>query len=222
MLASKKLNTDIRPLKGLDSIPEVEQRMELLDTDYLPVVDSTTHKLIGQASRKAIRNLSDDAKYVSDIGLEEAVKVYAAQHIFEAIRLMLLYEMRIIPVVDEQMTYLGTVQKQDVLEALTGMLNLTAYGSIVTIELHQRDFSLSEIVHLIEVEGAKILGVTVEVPDAVSNLYEVSIKLNIEDVSRVAASLRRYGYSVSAESGTEAFGIDLETRADELMKYLDM
>lgn len=222
MLAKKKLNTDIRPLKAQDSITKAEQKMEELNSDSLPVVDSTTHKLIGQVSLKAIRNLSGDAQYISDIELEEAVKIYDAQHVFEAARLMLLYEMRFIPVVDDEMTYLGTVRKQEVLETLTDMLNLAEYGSIVTVELQQRDFSLSEIVHLIEVEGAKILGVTVEVPDADNRLYEVSVKLNLKDVSRVAASLRRHGYSVSAESGTEAFGVDLETRADELIKYLDM
>lgn len=222
MLAKKKLSNDIGPLSGQDSVSKAKRQMEELDADFLPVVDSTTRKLIGQVSLKGIRNLSDDAQHISDIELEEAVKIYEAQHVFEAARLMLLYEMRFIPVVDDELTYQGTVRKQAVLEALTGMLNLAEYGSVVTIELRQRDFSLSEIVHLIEVEGAKILGVTVEVPDADNELYEISIKLNLKDVSRVAASLRRYGYTISAESGSEAFGMDLETRADELIKYLDM
>lgn len=222
MLVSKKLNKDVSPLKARDSVLKAEQQMEELNSDYLPVVDSTTHKLIGQISRKTLRNLSDDARYISDISLEEAIKIYDAQHVFEAMRLMLQYERCSIPVVDDQMTFLGTVRKQEVLEALTGMLNLAEYGSIVTIELQRRDFSLTEIVHLVETEGAKILGIAVEVPDADTSLYEVSIKLNIRDVSRVAASLRRYGYFVSTESGAEAFGMDLETRADELIKYIDM
>lgn len=222
MLAKKTLNTDIGPLNAQDSISKAKRQMKELDTNRLPVVDSTTRKLIGQVSLRGIRNLSDDAQHISDIKLEEAVKIYEAQHVFEAARLMLLYEMRFIPVVDKELTFQGTVRKQEVLEALTGMLNLAEYGSVVTIELQQRDFSLSEIVHLIEVEGAKILGVAVEVPDADNKLYEVSIKLNLQDISRVAATLRRYGYNISAESGSEAFGMDLETRADELIKYLDM
>jgi CBS domain-containing protein len=222
MLARKKLNTDIRPLTGRDSIEKAIKLMEELDSTSHPVIDSTTKKLIGQISMRTLRDLADEKLHVSDITLEEPVKIYEGQHVFEAARLMLLYEMRFIPVVDKDWVYQGTVRKQKVLEALTGMLNLAEYGSVVTIELQQRDFSLSEIIRLIEEEGAKILGVTVEIPDTENDRYEVSIKLNLQDISRVAAALRRYGYLISTESGNEIFDIDLENRADELMKYLDM
>ena len=210
------------PLTGQDSIEEAKRLMMELDTGYLPVVDTTTRKLIGQVSLKGLNDLDGVEELISDVELEEAVKIYEVQHVFEAARLMLLYEMRFIPVVNNGLEFKGTVVKQKVLEALTDMLNLAEYGSVVTVELQQRDFSLSEIIHLIEVEGAKILGVTVETPNADNDMFEVSFKLNVQDVSRVAAALRRYSYNVSAESGSEVFGMDLENRADELIKYLDM
>lgn len=222
MLAKKTLNTDVRPLTSQDSISAALGLMEEMDANSLPVIDSTTQKLIGQVSFKKLQGHTDHARSISDIELDSAVKIYEAQHIFEAARLMLLYEMRFIPVVNNELEYRGTVRKQNVLEVLTDMLNLGAYGSVITIELDERDFSLSEIVHLIEMEGAKILGITVETPDANNRQFEVSVKLNLQDVSRVAATLRRYSYTISAEPGTEVLEMDLEHRADELIKYLDM
>ncbi|NIT55918.1 MAG: CBS domain-containing protein, partial [Aliifodinibius sp.] len=74
----------------------------------------------------------------------------------------------------------------------------------------------------IEAEGAKILGVAVESPDSNHQAFEVSVKLNLKDISRVTAALKRYGYSVVTESESTVLENDLEHRADELLKYIDM
>ena len=131
---------------------------------------------------------------------------------------MLQHELRLLPVVDEEWTFLGILTKEQVLESLSRMLNLAEFGSVITVEIERIDFSISEIVQIIETEGAKILGVTVETEQK----FEVSFKLNLKDVSRVVAGLRRYEYQVLAQSESTVFGEDLEHRADELLKYIDM
>lgn len=221
MLVKEVLHTTFDPLKSTDTVSDALNRMDELDVNTLPVVDDTTHKLVGQIAIKQLKKGEDDAT-IADIELNEAVKVYSSQHIFEAVRLMLQYEMRLLPVVDKEWTLLGTVDKSTVLESLTKMLNLAEFGSIITIKLKERDFTISEIVHIIETEGAKILGITVETPGTGEEIFEVSVKLNVKDVSRVASALRRYGYTVVTDSSDEVYGMDIETRADELLKYLDM
>lgn len=221
MLAKQALNTEIQPLYAHDSVEECRRKMNELEVSTLPVVDQTTKKLIGQIKKSQLDEKALEST-VSEIDSEEPVKIFLGQHIFEAARLMLQYERRLIPVVDKELTFKGFLGKSAVLESLTHMLNLAEFGSVITIELNQRDFTISEIVHLIETEGAKILGITVEMPETPANNLEVSIKLNLQDVSRVAATLRRHEYVVLTDSGNEAFGMDVETRADELIKYLDM
>lgn len=221
MFTKQALNTDIPPLFAESTVDEARFRMEELDVTVLPVVEKTTRKLIGQVSAEMFYGSAPDTP-ISDLELEEAVKTYLNQHVFEAARLMLQYEMRLLSVVDEEWTFQGVVEKSTVLESLTHMLNLAEFGSVITLELQQRDFTLSEIVHIIETEGAKILGITVEQSKSSEGSFKVSIKLNLKDVSRVTAALRRYDYTVLTESGNEAFGRDIEHRADELIKYLDM
>lgn len=222
MLVNKSITQDnFEPLTANETVAEVKARMKEGKIKTLPVVDSTTQKLIGQI-KYDILLIAEDNALISDLGLDEAVKIYQGQHIFEAARLMLQYEMKSLPLVDEQGTYLGVITKQEVLESLSRMLNLAQTGSVITIELDPVDFTLSEIVQLIETEGAKILGITVESPEDTPKSFEVSFKLNLEDVSHVTSALKRYDYNIVVESESTVFGKDLEHRADELIKYIDM
>ena len=213
--------TGFEPLQGTDVVSEVKSRMQKMGVKRLPVVDPTTQKLIGQLSADRLPDGESDA-VVADLELDEAVKIYEGQHIFEAVRLMLQYELQFLPLVDDEWTFLGMISKQQVLQALSRMLNLAEEGSVVTVELEPIDFSISELVQIVETEGAKILGLTVETPDSTQQTFHVSLKLNMKDISRVTAALKRYDYDVIVESENTVFGKDLEHRADELLKYIDM
>lgn len=224
MLVAEALNTDTRVLTTIDMVSDALRRMDELGVQTLPVIDQANRELLGQISRSTLQKFADDNEELSvaDVSLEKPIAIFNNQHLFHAVRLMLQHELRVLPVVDETWIFKGTIRKSQLLEALGQMLNLTGYGSVIIIELGHQDFSLAEIVQLIETEGGKILGITVETPNAHKKTYEVSIKLNLQDVSRVASSLRRYGYTILTEVKSEAQNIDLETRADQLLRYLDM
>lgn len=222
MLVRDTVDTEVATVESTASLREVRRIMDETDGEIWPVVDPSSGKLVGELSRSDLEKHGASGKLVSGMDLEEAVKIYEGQHIFEAARLMLQYERRSLPVIDQEWKLQGVITKQRVLEALGRMLNLARKGSVIMIELDMIDFTLSEIVHLIETEDAKILGITVETPGGEETSLEVSIKLNVQDATRVSSSLRRHGYTVSTESVNESFGMDLENRADELLKYLDM
>lgn len=222
MLVKKKLiASQFNPLKGTDAVDAVIKRMEDEKVYTLPVTDSTTHALIGEVTYDVLTS-AEPSSSIAEIDLDEPVKVYREQHIFEAARLMLQYERKMLPVVDEEWTLLGIIEKKQVLDILPQMLNVTEPGSVITVTLDRRDFSITEVVNIMETEGAKILGMTVEKSRQTDPAFELSFKLDLEDVSRVAAALRRYDYTISTNSENEIFNRDLETRADELLKFIDM
>lgn len=222
MLVKKRLITSkFNPLKGTDTVEAVKERMDKENIRILPVVDNATHTLIGQVTYDDLDAAAPDA-LIADIDLDEPVKVYRGQHIFEAARLMLQYERKILPVINEAWRLLGIIKKERVLNVLPQLLNVAEPGSVLTVTLDRIDFSITEIVNIMETEDAKILGMTVEKPRRSDQTFEVSFKLDLQDVSRVAAALRRYDYIVSTNSENEIFNEDLETRADELLKFIDM
>jgi predicted transcriptional regulator len=221
MLINKSIIADDEPLVTSDSVETGKERMRQQGVKRLPVIDPATRKLVGQITYDKLQEAQRN-DLIADLELTEAIKVYNGQHLFEAAKLMLHYELKALPIVDEQWTFLGIITKQEVLHSLTRMLNLAEFGSVITIELNHSDFTISEIVQIIEIEEAKILGLTVEPPNEENQAFEISIKLNLQDISRISAALRRYGYIVFTGSEAEVLNEDIENRAGELLRYLDM
>ena len=221
MLVNEILNTDISPLHLEDSVATALMKIDLLHTTKFAVVDSND-RVVGMASLEKLIEVVDEEAPLSEIELDDPVYVPHNQHLFEASRIMLAQELFILPVTTESMEFQGMIKKRDVLSALGDIFNLSSFGSVITVELDQVDFSLSDLVRIIELEGAKILGIAVQQPNAKNPSYRVSFKLNLEDSSVVSAGLRRFGYTITSEANSEVLEGNFSDRADELIRYLDL
>ena len=222
MLAKQLLNTDFTPLHPGSSISAALAKMDAWHSSSIPVVEPTTRKIVGQVLFDDIALADDESLPISSTELRSAVSTFENQHVFEVARKMLQYEVRLLAVVDSSETYIGIIEKRRVLEALSEMLNITTAGSVITVELQRADFTLSELVHLIETEGAKILGLTVEQAKDGESILQVSIKLSHIDTSAITSSLQRHGYNTITENRHDLIQTDLSSRADELIRYLDV
>jgi len=220
MIVQEILNTEIAPLKTTDNVALALTKLDLLHTNKLPVVDDG--KLIGMISLETLIEVSDEEVLIQEVPLDDSISLPNDQHLFEATRKMLSNELFILPVVDSDKNFLGVIKKHEVLEALSDLFNLESFGSVLTIEMTPYDFTLSELIRIIEVEDAKILGVAVQKPNDHSDFYRVSVKLNIEDSSTVSAALNRYGYVVTSQVSSASMEKDFSDRADELIRYLNI
>ncbi len=222
MLAKELLNRDFNPLEPLSPISLALAKMDAWQTSSLPVVEPLTSRNIGHILFEDIANQLDESKLVSELNIRPPFYTYHNQHIFEVARQMLQHEVRLVPVVDHAEQYIGVIEKKKVLEALSKMLNLNTEGSVIAVHMARADFTLSEIVHLIETEGAKILGLTVN-PSAEMEAYlEISIKVSSEETSAITSSLRRHGYTALTTNKSDLMQLDLSSKADELIRYLDV
>lgn len=222
MLAKDLLNTDFKPLEPSSTISAALAKMDAWQSSSIPIVEPTTKKNIGHILFDDISDITDEQQPISSIEFRKPIYTFEDQHVFEVARQMLQHEVRLLPVVDSSETYLGIIEKKQVLEALSTMLNIATAGSTITVELSQADFTISELVHLIETEGAKILGLTVEQPSDIDAILRVSLKISHEDTSAVTSSLQRHGYTTTTENRNDLMQIDLSSRADELLRYLDV
>ena len=221
MLVAEILNTEISPLSLNDTVSTAITKLELLRVNKFIVVNEIL-KAQGMINTELLMEVQDESMLLSQLPLEPVIAVHRTQHVFETTRLMFANELYILPVVDGEQNYLGLVRKREILTALGTMFNLSSFGSVLTIEFEQLDYTLSDIVRIIEIEGAKILGVAVQQPNDANPNFRVSIKLNLEDSSVVSASLRRYGYLITSEENSESLEHDFSDRADELIRYLDL
>lgn len=222
MLAIQILNESFTPLTSSDRASSALAKMEAWQTDNIPVIEPTTRKVIGQVTLDMLADLPDESLPLSKFELEPPIYAYENQHLFEVARQMLAKEVRFIAVVDKKESVIGIVEKKDLLDAFSGMLNISNVGSVISVDLGKADYTLTKLVNIIETEGAKIFGLTVEQrPSSEANI-KVSIKLNLQDTSAVISSLNRYGYVTTSENREDLLQVDMSSRADELLRYLDL
>lgn len=222
MLAKDLLKTDFKPLEPSSSISAALSKMEAWQTSNLPVLEPATQTIIGHVLFDDLAHLADVSGPVSDLDMRNPIYVYSTQHLFEVARNMLKHEVRLLAVTDRNGIYLGIIEKKDVLESLSEMLNITTSGSVITVQMLRADFTLARLVHLIETEGAKILGLTVEQCRDSDVMIQISIKLNLEDTSVIVSSLQRHGFITATENRDDILQVDFTSRADELMRYLEL
>lgn len=221
MLVTEIINTKIPSLTLTDTVSSASIKYDLSGLNKLVVVDE--HSLVvGVLNRSSFVEVENLDLTIANFPLEPVIPIIESKHVFETARLMFANDMNSLPVVDHKQKYKGMVIKGDVVSALSSMFNLIATGSVLTIEFAERDYSLSDIVRIIEIEGGKILGIAVQQPDSQNNNYRASVKLNLQDSSVVSAALRRYGYLITSEENSELLEYDFSERADELIRYLDL
>lgn len=221
MLVAEILNKDIAPLRLKDPVSLAITKMDLMRTHKFVVVNED-NKVKGMISMQTLVEVADEETKLEDLPLDDVVFVRQSQHLFETTRQMFSHELYVLPVIDGENNLLGLVRKREVLNALGDMFNLSSFGSVITIDLDEMDYTLTEIVRIVETEEAKILGIAVQQPSVELSLYRVSIKLNLEDSSVVSAALRRFGYVISSEERSESMEHNFSDRADELIRYLDI
>jgi len=221
MLVNEILNTEIAPLRISDPVSLALAKLDLLHINKFVVVDEDS-KILGMITIETLAEVVDENTLMSELPLEEMISVPKSQHLFETTRQMFAHELYVLPVADGDKKFLGLVRKREVLNALSDMFNLSSYGSVITIELAQIDYTLSDIVRIIETENAKILGIAVQQPNDELDSIRVSIKLSLEDSSVVSAALRRFDYVIISEERSESMESNFSERADELIRYLDI
>ena len=222
MLAKQILSQSFTPLVSSDKVSSALAKMEAWQTANIPVIEPTTKKVIGQVTLDMLEHVHEESTLLSTLDLESPIYAFEHQHLFEVARQMLSKEVRFIAVVDNSETFIGIIEKKDLLEAFSKMLNISTRGSVIAVEVGEADYTLTELVNLIEAEGAKILGLTVEHSRGEESGIHVSIKLNLQDTSAVVSSLKRHGYITTTENRDDLLQIDMSSRADELLRYLEL
>lgn len=196
-------------------LDEFDRVLGLFNVDYLPPIE----ELIAQQNDK-----HDEADLFATI-LEDVIKlpvISESEHIFNAIRLVNITEEDKIAVISDEQKFIGLVQFDEVKSRIINSLNLELETGVLLIELNEINFSLSQIIQIIEQEGLKVLGVTVNRESEQGSLFQVSIKLNSPDTIRATASLKRFGYQVTDFSRGQSLTNDMKSRVDELMHFLSI
>lgn len=222
MISAKELiSEDIPVITPLEHGKTVLNWMEIYKISHLPIVEND--KLISIISETDIYNIDEPEKPVGDYSINNnLVYIYEYQHIYDAINLMSDNKTTILPVLDENDSYLGSIILQDILPAIKNITSSDNNGGIIVLEMHPNNYSLTEIANIIEAENGIIISLYTNNNIKTNKLY-VNIKINKDDLTTIIKSLERYNYKIKVSyCNNNSTDTIYEDRYNELMHYLNI
>jgi acetoin utilization protein AcuB len=221
MLAVELLSDVVPAIHKDDLASEALSWMDVFKVSHLPIVDNQEY--LGLISDADIFDMNNpDIPVVQHALSLSRPFVKESQHIYEVIDLVAKMKITAIPVLDIEDKYMGVITINDLAQELTHLLSADNPGGIIVMELHVRDYSLSEIAQIVEGNDTKILSLYVRSNKSPETI-EVTLKLNRTDVSAVIQTFERYNYKIlSVYSDNHEVETMLQDRLDSLLKFMDV
>lgn len=218
MIARDLINYMIPPLKPEDSVAKAQEWMEEFKTTELPVAQEG--QFLGIIDEDMTYD-DLDANFVSDFQFKgQHCSVRYDRHYYDVLSTAYNMGFRLVAVLDQEEKYLGVVSIQDVVEAFAQASSVNSPGAILVLSVKEKDYSLSNIARMIEMNDVKILSTHVAPAPDESNTFRLTLKLDAEEVSQIKTVLENNNVHVEASFNTSALSYDEKERLDLLMRYL--
>jgi acetoin utilization protein AcuB len=215
--AQKLLTSEVPSLCAQDEPMNALDLMDQFRISHLPIVENG--KLLGLISEDSLMDLESLQGDSAGLPLLRAQALKDA-HILDVLKVAGEHRLSIVPVVDAENNYLGSIRLEDLLEKTSEMQGANQRGGIVVLEMWDKDYSMQQISRIIEENNAKILSTTVSPGEG--GKIEVNIKINQPDMNAILSSFERFGYFIKASFQELAYTEDLRKRYDELMRILNL
>ncbi|MCZ8353707.1 MAG: CBS domain-containing protein [Cyclobacteriaceae bacterium] len=221
MLAKELINYMIPPLKGTDDAHKAIVWMEEFRCAHLPVIEE--NKLLGFISEEIILEANEIDKEVKDFQLTgQNSFVKNDTHFYDILKTATDNKIQMIAVLNEDDSYAGVITVQDTLASFAQAAAVQMPGSVLVLSMSFIDYSLATISRLIEENNAKVLSSLINEDPLDNSKIRLTLKLNQEDLSRIVATLERFGYRVIGRYQESKQAPPQKERLDMLLRYLDI
>lgn len=219
MIAADYISKTLSPAFLDDTGEQLLTMMSIFHVKHLPLIED--NQLIGVVSEDDILNQDINLKLSESEKIWPRAFVTKNDHLFDVLKKLAETNLTVIPVIDDEEKYLGMITQEDMLMTYANSFSFKEPGSILVIETDRINYSLAQISQICESEKAYILS-TLLTNEEDSNKIQVTIKLNVQDLSAVISSLRRYDYDIKASFTEETYFDSMKGRYDMLMTYLNV
>jgi len=221
MIAEELINHMIPPLKVTDDAHKAIVWLEEFRCIHLPVVDGGL--LLGFISEEIILESNDIEKHLADFDLVGKDCVVGLEsHFYDILRIAGEHKLQIVAVVNDSGQYTGIITVQDMMVSFAQTAAVQMPGGILVLSMDLIDYSLAEICRYVEENNAKVISSTMVEDPLDRGKIKVTLKINRDEMSRIVATLERFGYRVIGRYQETNREDDSKDRLDMLMKYLNI
>ena len=218
MIAHELISEEVKPLHPDDVGETALRKMQEYGVAHLPVISEG--EFIGLLNEDEIIKHGTESPIETYLYTLDSLYSSPSDHLFEVMKKISESDITLIPVVSDDNRYKGSILRNDLFDYYNKSFAFSEPGSILVIHVHDSQYSLSEISHIIESEHAMVLSSIISRPS--DTQIVLTLKVNKTDVSRIIAALRRFEYDVTASYSEEEVVDNFKERYDAFMRYLDV
>jgi acetoin utilization protein AcuB len=220
MLAIELNNNIIPQLQLEDTVGKALQLINDFKVSHLPVVSE--EKYLGLISEDDLLDADNKKMHIQLLHSEFIdIAIKENEHFLQAVNISNEYQTSVVPVVNEENEFLGSISGQNLLRILGNFSGAQEIGGIIVLEMERSQFTISEISRIVESNEATILHLNTTVQPE-TGLLTVTIHINKKELSMVVAAFERYDYDVIYYFGEEKFENEIHSNYRHLMNYLDI
>ncbi len=193
--------------------------MENLLINHIVAVDEK--KLIGIVAMDDIYNFDLFDTKVENFKIP-FIRAYVRenQHFFDVVKTMHIFDISVVPVIDKNENYLGTITQQAIINTLANTLSLRENGFIVQLKISPNDYSATEIANIIEKNDGKLISLFI---DDKINGFTVFIKIQTTDIQSIMQSFEHFKYNATLLNiENNEYENLYKDRLDNLLNFLNI
>ncbi len=219
MLIKEFINTKLPLLKVQHSVKEA---LQIMKDFHLGNLSAFLDGQYGILSYRALKTLPKEVSLAEANHLLINTYISPYSHLWECSRTFAQYETEILPVLDNNNNYKGSLLLKDIFKRIPEIFPIANGGAIIELQMLYQDYSLTEISGIIEANNAKITLLSV-LPIENSSKVNVTFSINKTDATDIIQALERHNYEVSAWfMNNGQMDQIVEERYDAIMNYMNV
>jgi len=219
MFCDQLISSEIKSVNLNHTVEYTLQLMEDFHLRQFPVVDGMS--FLGLISEDDLLDFDSNKLIVEVVSKLIGFSVKTTDYFQVAVKLVYLYDLDIVPVVNLKNELEGVIPKQNLFKSLAQMSGAGENGAIIVLEMEQADFNPPLFNRLVESNDAYITHLN-SWPDLGTNILQVVIQINKQQVSDIIATFQRYSFTVRYFEGEELYRNELQSNLNQLMHYINM
>lgn len=220
MIAPKLISDFVPPLSVEDTGEVALMRMHEYNVNTMAVVDG--RKYAGLISMEEVINTKHLNQPLRDFSANiRKPFVFDTAHVFDIMKAAVEFNVRVVPVIDEEENYVGLISAESCLRAFASLSSISSNGGIIELEKGLNEYSLSEIVRIVEENEAQVLSMYTHT-DHENGTVQITLKLNTTELNGIIAAFERYEYQITGVFNETEYTEDMKERYDALMRYLNV
>ncbi|MFC5976734.1 MULTISPECIES: CBS domain-containing protein [Flavobacterium] len=212
------ITNDFRAIDSQETIASVQDFFAELSFSHFPVLENGT--FIGSIASDDIETFDLDKKIIDYKYTLERFFARKSMIWLDVLEIFAKNHTNVIPVLDENNSYIGYYEMEDIMKFFQETPFLKEQGGIIIVQKGLLDYSMAQVTQIVESNNGKILGCFISEAD-LENVH-ITIKIGVGPMNEIIQTFRRYNYEIISEHQEDTYINSLKERSDYLDKYLNI